>query len=113
MTAYAEIEVQRNAEYSRLWRFTDTAGDPIDITGTTFEMDVKYAAGPGDVLASFVVTIEDATGGEATVAIDGSLFGAVPGDNERVVLAYDLIAVQGDNRMPLARGPLHLLPGVS
>lgn len=113
MAAYHAIEVQRNAIYSRLWRFTDSAGEPIDLTDAAFDMDVKYAEGEAVTLASFTITVTNALLGEATVAINGAAFAAVPGAKERVTLAYDLLATQLGVVMPLARGALHLTPGVS
>lgn len=113
MTMYLPLSVQRNARYRREWAFTTADGEPVDLTGATFEMDVKYAADPGEpVLGSATITIADAVAGRITVDLDGAAIDA-DGAQEVVRLAYDLIAVQGGTRMVLARGPLDLVPGVS
>jgi hypothetical protein len=112
--AYRPIDLQRNETYLRDWVFSDLEGNPIDLTGATFEMDVKYAGGdPGAVLASFDIVVADAEGGRITISLDATELAAVPGEMERVTLAYDLLATQNGTPMAIAAGPLNLLPGVS
>lgn len=114
MAANIDLQVQRNAVLGRTLSFTDNEGNPLDLTGATFDLGVRYAAGaPGGRIASGVVTLTDAALGVATVAIDGADFADVPGIMEIVVLAYDLIAIQDGDRMALMRGALILIPGVS
>jgi hypothetical protein len=110
-----DIAVQRNAEYLRNWSLVDGNRDPVDLTGSTFALDIKYAAGaPDPPLASGTVAIEgDPVNGVISVHIDGADFAALPGDQEVVRLAYDLVATQAGLKMVLARGALLLQPGVS
>lgn len=114
MAANLDLQVQRNAMLGRTLSFTDREGDPLDLTGATFDLGIRYSAGAsGDRVASGVVNIIDAALGQVSVSINGANFGAVPGAMEIVVLAYDLIAIQGGDRMALMRGSLILIPGVS
>lgn len=114
--AQMDIELQRNASYVREWGFTD-AGEPpvpLDLTGAEFALDVKASAGdPDPPIASATFAILDAPGGIVQVSLSGADFAAVEGEQERVVLAYDCIATQDDTPIPIARGALILLPGVS
>jgi len=108
------IEVQRNGSYRKTWSFKAPDGTPVDLTGATYEMDIKHAAGDGTVLASFTVALEGlASAGQISVALDGSALAAVDGVNEIVRLAYDLLVTQSGVKMILARGALLLTPGVS
>lgn len=113
MSAYLPLSLQRNGSIGRTLTFTDPAGDPLDLTGATFAMRVKYAAGAGAVLATANIVITDAEAGEIRFVLLGGAFGAVPGPMEPVELAYDLIATQDGVPVDLLRGPLILLPGVS
>lgn len=114
MAEYLDLQVQRNATLSRTLAFTDAEGAPLDLTGVTFTLGVKYAAGAaGGRIASGSVTAIDAVNGLAQLSIRGSLFNSVPGEMEIVTLAYDLLGFQDNEPMALARGALFLLPGVS
>lgn len=114
MSAYLPLEVQRNGVWVRSLTFTDTDGEPLDLTGATFLLRIRYAAGvQGPALASASFEVADPGQGVVNVTIDGMALNAVPGAMEPVELAYDLIVTQGGLRMPMLRGPLILLPGVS
>lgn len=113
MTAYLPIELQRNGSFGATLTFTDSDGAPLDLEDCTFVCQAKSAAGATPVIASATVEIEDVDAGEVTLTFNGADFSGVPGKFERVELAYDLVAVQDAVRMPLLRGPLILLPGVS
>ncbi len=112
---YLPITVERNGSYLEGWQITDDAGAPLDITGWTFEMAVKYAAGDADPpLALFTVTVVDLPTAQLEVKLLGSALVAVPGEHETVKLAYDFIAKDAAN-VPSAyvKGPIYLEPGVS
>lgn len=114
MAAYLDLEVQRNGMFGRTLSFTDSEGDPLDVSGAVFDLGIKSAAGSTEPrIASATITPVDPVLGIVRVAIDGADFGAVPGAMEIVLLAYDLIATQDDERMVLVRGTLILIPGVS
>jgi hypothetical protein len=113
---YLPIAVPRNGVYSKRWNIKDEAtGEPIDLTGWNFALDIKYAAGDADPpLGSGAVTVYDAGEGALNVLVDGTDFAAVPGTHETVRLAYDLVAtVAGTGALVIASGPLLLEPGVT
>lgn len=114
MAAYLPLEVARNGVFGALLTMTDLENAPLDLTGTTFRMTVRYAAGSaGNPLLVVTPEIVDADAGEVEVLLDGRQLAGVPGPMEPVELAYDLIAIQGTTQMPLVEGPLLLKPGVS
>lgn len=111
---YLAIELERNGTYVESWQITDDEGVAIDVTGWTFAMDVKYAAGESDPpLASATVTVDNAATGELTVQIEGADFAAVDGEKEKVILAYDFVAVESGVPQVYVGGPLILVPGVT
>lgn len=112
--AVFNIELQRNADYVRQWVLKDSHGAPLDLTGAAFQLDVKAAAGaPDPPIGSATFTMIDAANGVLEIALRGDHFAALPGGYERVVLAYDCIATQDGDDLPIARGAIILLPGVS
>lgn len=113
MSAFLPLQLQRNGSLSRTLTFTDPDDVPLDLTGATFVLRVKYAAGTGAVLAEATVTVTDPAAGEVRMTLLGSSFGAVPGVMDALELAYDLVATQDGVPVDLLRGPLYLLPGVS
>lgn len=114
MAAYLPLEVQRNGQESWTFQFLDTEKRPLDLTGATFDMGIRYAAGDNaGRLASAAVEMVDAVQGLVGVTINGATLDSLPGRMELVLLAYDLIVIQGGMRMPMLRGPLALTPGVS
>jgi len=113
MIPQMKIEVTRTSAWRRLLRLRDAAGDPIDLTGATIALDVKYAGGPGTVLASADISMPDPAAGEFVATVDGADFDEVPGPHEPVPLAFDIRAEQDGLATVLARGELLLLPGVT
>lgn len=108
------IKLQRNADWRRELAIVDDLGDPLDLTGATFKLEVKYREGdPDPPLATANITVVDAPGGIIEAHLSGDQFAAVPGANELVNLAYDLIGTQDGDDTALARGYVILTPGVS
>lgn len=113
MAADLDIEVARNAAFLRQLTITDDDGAPIDLTGASFALDVRSAAGVGSVLASATVTVDDAPNGLLTIELLGSAFSGVTGTTEIVRLAHDFLATQDSVTIALVRGEIVLLPAVS
>lgn len=112
---YLAITLERNSTWQKTWTIADNDGVPIDITGWTFEMEVKASAGaPGAALANANITVTDAPGGELEIVLEGADFAAVAGTQDTVVLAYDLRAIKtGGVPETLVKGPINLEPGVT
>lgn len=114
MIETVDLELQRNASLTQEFAVQNSAGQALDITGNTFEMDVKYRGGDADpALVTAMVTILQPTVGIIQIYLAGSSFAAVPGTKEIVRLAYDLIMMRAGIPVPVARGTLSLVPGVS
>lgn len=114
MSAYLPISIHRNGSYAAHWILRDTDGNAIDLTGATFVMKARYAAGAGGgEISSATLLVDDPTGGGLSITWLGSLFSSVPGSMDRVTLAYDLLMTLSGVPQILAFGPLYLFPGVS
>lgn len=115
MPVNMDIEVPRNASYKQGWTFRDKlTKEPLDITGWTFALDVKYNAGASAVIASAIFNNIVGPDGTVDVQINGSDFSAVEGVQEKVVLAYDCLAKDIDGLVIVqTRGQVYLMPGVS
>lgn len=112
------ISIPRNGHYQEQWQFNvrnvdDTAWEPMDLTDHTLNMDFRYVAGQGSVLASASIAITDAVNGAMTITIDGSDFSDVDGESEIVTLAYDLADTYESITKIYPRGHALLIPGVS
>lgn len=114
MTEIRDLELQRNATLTLEFEVQDATGTALDITGDTFKLDVKARAGDADPpLASATIAVLDAPTGLISIYLEGSDFSAVAGAFETVRLAYDLIGTIDGKDVPLMRGTLLLVPGVS
>lgn len=121
--AYREIVQQRNGDEPFTLFLYDAEDSPIDLTGVTFNLQVRPAAGDGGTAivdatnsidpAETGIIITDATGGQILITILGEDFAAVDGEFEDVRLAYDLIATKDGIDTALMRGPFILQPGVT
>ncbi len=96
----------KNVDFKRDVSFQDHNGTAIDLSGSTFAMDIKAAAGAGAALVS--VTIDDtaADEGRLTLSFADGLLDA--GD-----YVYDLIRIDGGERSPLVYGAFVILEGVT
>jgi hypothetical protein len=117
--------VQRNEDYSRLWRFRalgDTDG--IDITGWTFSFRVNSAAGLSgmpllevsstETLNGSVLRVTDAVHGDLTVIFKQADVAALPGRPSDIVpFAFNMLATDGAGiRRANVRGLFIVEPGV-
>jgi len=95
-----------NVDFRRDIAFQDHNGQAIDLSGSTFAMDIKAAAGAGTALVS--VSIDDAEADEGRLTLsfaDGLL--------EAGVYVYDLIRIDEGERSPLVYGVFTILDGVT
>lgn len=110
-----DIELQRNDTFRREFAIADAAGVAVDLSTATLSLKVRYNGGaPGSALATATVSlVGDGTAGILEVLLTGDQFSSVPGEQERVPLAYDLLATISGDDIILMRGELLLVPGVS
>ncbi|KEZ17151.1 hypothetical protein CP98_03649 [Sphingobium yanoikuyae] len=116
MSNFLPIEIQRNADFLVGLNFKDrNTGEPLDISGWDFTLQVKYVGGiAATAITSGAFSDQIGPSGTVNLLIRGSNFSSVPGSQERVTLAYDLLAKDADGYVVCQmRGPVHLLPGVS
>lgn len=91
---------------------TDDAGDPIDITGTTADMEIKRADDTL-VLALTVgagITFTDAGNGQMTIAVDASDTAAF---DPEYIYRYDLQWTNGTTVRTLAWGTIRTIKQVT
>lgn len=114
MTQTVDLELQRNASLTQQFVVQDSTGGALDVSGASFSMKVRYAAGDtGTPLATATVTVVNAATGVIEIYLTGSSFSAVTGAHEIVRLAHDLIMTLSGKTLAIARGTLSLVPGVS
>lgn len=112
-TERQDLRVPRNGDYHEGWQL-HVKNDPIDLTGCTLELFVRYSAGQGSVLSQASFDIYDRANGLFDLLIAGGAFAAVPGPAEIVRLAYDLRLTYPDGvkAVPVA-GQILLTPGAT
>lgn len=96
----------KNVDWDRDVEFVDQNGTAIDLSGSTFEMDIKAEAGTGTVLVA--VTIDDAAADEGLLNLsfaDGSLAAGS--------YVYDLVRITGGAREMLLYGTFTMIEGVT
>lgn len=113
MPASLDLEVPRNGNYFQEWRLTDSDKAPLNLTGSTLEMDCRAISGAGAVIASATIVMVEPLNGQFTVNWTGSDFDAVDGPTEVVRLAYDLKRTFGDITEIPVRGHILLIPEVT
>lgn len=115
MTATMDIEVPRNGDYYMGWQLVDPDDQPIDLTGATLALQIRYAAGAGGApVASATFDTREDLAGRFNVKISGSSFTSVDGPMEIVRLAYDFRVTGADGiKIVETRGTLILAPGVT
>lgn len=122
--AILNIGVQRNEDYLRVFRFTNSDDDTaFDVSGWTFEFRINSATGLGDpplILVSgtattngSVITVEDSDDGRVSIKILKEDLEYLPGRRTNVInYAYNLIATNAGNRRAVMRGTFTAEPGV-
>lgn len=108
-----DIRVPRNGDYHEGWQL-HSGVEPIDLTGCTLELFVRYSAGQGLVLSQASFDIYDRANGLFDLLISGSAFAPVPGPAEVVRLTYDirLTYPAGIKAIPV-EGQIILTPGAT
>lgn len=108
------ITLPRKGSWSRTLLLEDEAGNPADLTGWTFVMQVRASAGSPTLLGTGTITTINATGGQIEASLLGSAFDAVPGIFENVPLAHDIRGTKsGELPIIIALGVVTLTPGVT
>lgn len=91
---------------------TDDAGDPIDLTGTTTEMDIKRAD-ESLVLTLTIgdgITYTDAAGGEMTIEVDAA---DTANFDPQYIYRYDVQWTNGTTVRTLAWGTIQTIEQVT
>lgn len=105
--AFIDFTMWRNADFSSRLSFVDTGtGEPADFSGSTFEMDIKTAAGAGSPAASATIGVADIAEGhvDLLLATNGLAVGTY---------VYDLVRMAGGARELLATGAFVVIEGVT
>lgn len=117
MPAVADIYVQRNEDWSRLWHLTDEFNDPIDVTGCQITMQVKSRTDNAAVIASGTINVLNATNGDVQLTLRASAgqplstFGS---SLQTINLRYDVLLTYADGfHLPLVGGSVILSRGVT
>lgn len=117
MPAHLDIPIQRNEDYNRLLTISDNLGVPIDITGWSFDFDVRDKIDNSVLIEAGVAVIDDAPAGQVALRIDGgpgSALNSYGNPLHTYHLPFDLLAIDIDGeRLALIRGDVILSRGVS
>ena len=111
---YLDITIQRNEHRFIGLVITDKDGVPIDDLNT---FTYSFAIGLNEnstapAIAHWAVTVDDATTGLLSINAGGGVLDGVPGTQEIVRIAYNLIAIRDPEALILMRGAIILNPGV-
>lgn len=113
MSSNLDIRVPRNGSYFQEWQLCDADGEPIQLGGSTLEMDARPIAGGGSVIASATLTLTIGDEGRFSVLWNGSDFAALGVPTEITRAAYDLKrTTDGIPEIPIS-GHIILIPGVT
>lgn len=112
------IRVARNEVYQKIWKLWSRDEDgnrvPFNLSGATFESDVRESAGQGVVVASAVITLIDPNNGLIQYELSGVSMAGLNGVTEDVELACDVIIRYTDNKpIRIARIGIILEPRVT
>jgi hypothetical protein len=108
------IEVPRQGDWIKELQLTDIDGEPIDLTGHTFEWSARSTAGVGIVIASATVTIVEPLEGIIKGQWHGPDFDAVGIETEIVRVAHDLKDIYPDATIDVPfRGQIIVFPEVT
>jgi len=106
MAAY-NISVIQGIPMSLGLTINDDNGSPLNLSGYSLSGTAKYRYGSGS-LFSFTPTISDATGGNVSILVSGSLTAAYPvGD-----FYYDVFLVTTTGNISVLQGLIKVSPSV-
>ena len=72
-----DITIQQNGDFDMIFQFKDSAGDPINLTGSTVEAEL-WTEGKHAKLADFVVTIVDVLLGKVKISLTDATTAKLP-----------------------------------
>lgn len=90
-----DIVIDQGSRWSLNFTWLDSVGDPVDLTGYTFEAQVRttYAENGGELLASMTSTIDDIEGGVFTLSLTATVTEDLPAG----AWVWDVEANPGDD----------------
>ena len=110
MSGKLDIIIEQGADFQRTVQIKDKDGVVVDITGDTFEGDIRKTYSSTDETATFNITISDAANGKVSLALDYTTTTAInPGK-----YVYDIIWTPAANQsVRLLEGIAEVTPGVT
>jgi dihydroxyacetone kinase DhaKLM complex PTS-EIIA-like component DhaM len=108
-----DIELKRNGAWRRGFTLKDADEVVIDLTGATFDMDIRHIAGLGDPLLSGSIIPDNLEEGYFEVELLGSAFADIGSSVSNVRLVFDIVITQDDIPTTVLEGTILLLPAVS
>lgn len=112
--AILDIELSRNIDWQRGFTIKDEEGEPVDLTGTVFDFDIRYVRGvAGAPLIDIPVNCEEPETGFFDFTLHGAAFDNFGNKFTNSQFVYDLVGIQDGVRIPLLKGTITLFPGVS
>lgn len=114
MSAYytVDISASNNADFRQSFVLTDNAGTPLDLTGATFEMDIRDASGTELLSATSAnsrVAITNAAAGAFSITILAADLSPIAGGE----YVHDLLMRQAGKTSRIWAGAFYLAEGVS
>jgi hypothetical protein len=108
-----DIEVARNTQTPIGLQFWDAEADiALNITGYIFTCNVALAEGSAPV-TTFYCEVINAVSGMIDIVFNGPALSGLPGEQELVSLAYQVIAEdEVGNSVTAMHGTLLLIPGI-
>lgn len=124
--AALNLWVKRNATFRRTFTFNDDEGGIYDLTGWSFELQVRATLGGASAVFTVtttanangsIITVTDAEAGEIEVYIDNADILLVPEATDpadAVSYVYDLVVTDTEGDFaPFVGGSFTVIPGVS
>lgn len=108
----ANFKIRANGQWTQVWQIRNK-GQPMNITGYGFELEVKRQKGANqpkflNLVVGDGITIVDATQGKIKIDIPPQ-----PQINTPTTYMYDLIAIVNDEPFVWLEGTMAFEPGVS
>jgi hypothetical protein len=110
--AKANFTIKANGYFERVWQITN-AGVPFDVTGYTFEIEVRNGKGnTSPVIVTLVmgdgITVTDAVNGKLAISIAPQ-----PQITIKSVYHYDLMAIKDGKNKVWLEGTMTFDPGAT
>lgn len=104
----ANIVYQSNGDFSRYFAFTDSNGKAYSFTGSTFKCEVRPSPGSGTLTKSLTAGLDVSDIANGRIGINWA-----DGDIAVGTYAYDLLMVTGSKQVPILKGSLTIIAGVT